>query len=214
MSRSRPPLLRLVMIAAVIATGSASAQPGGASGPDTADLALAWARGGFASPVICRFGDKVGRGLRRVVITAGPRSAARRVDRVTFVDLGASGGTRCHDELGTEEPNVIGSLIIAYTPKRPRSDTPKRDLEQELKNGPLVFDIVAGKLRMGSATEPVESLPDVDFEGGQLRLGVIARGSDEARRLSDFISDRRLQLEVEARDGQHFQMPLAEYERR
>lgn len=210
------PRLRLAAwfaIAASIAASPASAQQGG-GGPDTVDLALAWARGGYASPVICRFGDKVERGIRRVVIGPGPRSALQRVDRVSFVDLGASGGTRCHDELGVEEKNVAGSLLIAYTPKRPRSDTPQRDLEQELKSGPLPFAILGGKLRIGDATQPPESLPEVDFEGGKLWLGIIERGSDDARRLGDFTSERRLRIEVESRDGTRFGMPLVEYERR
>jgi len=201
-------------IAVSIAASSGSAQPGGGSAPDTVDLALAWARGGFASPVICRFGDEVKRGIRRVVIAPGPRSVSRRADRVTFVDLGASGGERCHDELGAEERNVVGTLIITYTPKRPRSDTPQRDIEQELKSGPLSFDIVSGKLRVGDATQPVESLPEVDFEGGKVLLGTIARGSDDARRLGDFASERRLRAGVESRDGTRFEMLLVEYERR
>jgi hypothetical protein len=211
MSRPRFRLAALLAIAASIAASSSAQQ--GAS-PDAVDLALTWARGGFASPVICRFGDKVERGIRRVVIAPGPRSVERRVDRVNFVDLGASGGTRCHDELGVEEKNIVGSLLITYTPKRPRSDTPQRDLEQELRSGPLPFAIVAGKLRIGDATQPVESLPEVDFEGGKLWLGTIERGSDEARRLGDFVSERRLRIEIESRDGVRIAMPLALYERR
>jgi hypothetical protein len=211
---SRPHRFVAVFAIAFLAASAASGQPGTGSGPDTADLALAWARGGFASPVICRFGDEVKRGLRRVVIAPGPRSAARRVDRVTFVDLGAAGATRCHDELGTEEKNVVATLIISYTPKRPRSDTPQRDLEQELKSGPLRFDIVSGKLRVGDATQAAESLPESEFEGGHFLLGMIKRGSDDARRLGDFASERLLRLEIEPRDGPALRMPLAEYERR
>jgi hypothetical protein len=170
---------------------------------------------GTAVPgLAARFGDKVERGIRRVVIGAGPRSVEQRVDRVSFVDLGASGGTRCHDELGVEEKNVAGSLLIAYTPKRPRSDTPQRDFEQELKAGPLPFAIVAGKLRIGDATQPPESLPEVDFEGGKLSLAILERGSDDARRLGDLGGERRLRIEVESRDGTRFGMPLVEYERR
>jgi hypothetical protein len=210
----RPRCAALLAITVSLVANAASGQPGAGGVPDTADLALAWARGGFASPVICRFGDEVKRGLRRVVIAPGPRSAVRPVDRVTFVDLGASGGTRCHDELGAEEPNIVGSLLISYTPKRPRSETPQRDLEQELKSGPLRFDIVSGKLRVGDATQAVESLPEVDFEGGTLLLGNIARGSDDARRLGDFATERRLHLEIEPQDGAGFAMPLALYERR
>lgn len=210
MSRPRSGLVAWLVLAASLAATPALAQ----QGPDTVDLALAWARGGFASPVICRFGDKVERGIRRVVIGPGPRSAPQRVDRVSFVDLGASGGTRCRDELGVEEKNVAGSLLITYTPKRPRSDTPQRDLELEMKSGPLPFAIVAGKLRIGDATVPTESLPEVDFEGGKLSLAIIERGSDDARRLGDLAGERRLRIEVEAPDGTRFGLPLVEYERR
>jgi hypothetical protein len=211
------PRLRLVVpfaIAVLIATPSATAQPSAAAGPDAVDFALGWARGGYASPVVCRFGDEVQRGVRRVVIAPGPRSSAQRVDRITFFDLGATGASRCHDDLGAEEPNVVGTLLISYTAKRPRSDTPQRDIEQELKSGPLVFDVASGRLRIGSAAAAPESLREVDFAGGKLRLGELAPGSDEARRLGDFASPRRLHLDAEAPDGTRVGMPLADFERR
>lgn len=213
MSVPRPKLAALCAIAASLAVSSASAQQG-SGGPDIVDLALGWARGAFASPVVCRFDDKVERGIRRIVIAPGPRSVERRVDRINFVDLGASGGTRCLDELGAEEQNVVGTLFVTYTAKRPRSDTPQRDFDQEMKSGPLAFSIVSGKLRVGSATLPSESLPEVDFEGGKLLLGPVEHGSDDARRLSEFEGERRLRLDAESPSGVRFQMPLVEYERR
>jgi len=210
----RPSLATPLAIAILIATPSATAQPGAGAGPDAVDFALGWARGGYASPVVCRFGEEVQRGVRRVVIAPGPRSSAQRVDRITFFDLGATGASRCHDDLGAEEPNVVGTLLVSYTTKRPRSDTPQRDIEQELKSGPLLFDVESGRLRIGSAASAPESLREVEFAGGTVRLGEVAPGSDEARRLGDFASQRRLHLDAVAPDGTRVGMPLAEFERR
>ena len=207
-------LAALLAVADLLATAPALAQPSASAGPDAVEFALAWARGGYASPVICRFKEDVRRGLRRIVIGPGPRSSAQRVDRIQFFDIGASGASRCHDDLGAEEPNLVGTLLVSYTAKRPRSDTPQRDIEQELKAGPLSFDIVSGRLRIGAATAPPESLPDVDFAGGKLRIGEVAEGSDDARRLGDFTSRRRLRLDVEAPDGTRIGIVVAEFERR
>ena len=204
----------LFALAVLLATTPALAQPSASAGPDAVEFALAWARGGYASPVICRFKEEVRRGLRRIVIGPGPRSSAQRVDRIQFFDIGATGASRCHDDLGAEEPNVVGTLLVSYTAKRPRSDTPQRDIEQELKTGPLSFEIASGRLRIGAATGPPESLPEVDFAGGKIRIGEVAAGSDDARRLGDFASQRRLRLDAEAPDGTRIRMLLAEFERR
>ncbi|MCX5739504.1 MAG: hypothetical protein NTZ61_13605 [Proteobacteria bacterium] len=211
---TRPVPTALLAIAVLLATSPALAQPGAGAAPDAVEFALAWARGGYASPVICRFKEEVQRGLRRIVIGPGPRSSAQRVDRIQFFDIGATGASRCHDDLGAEEPNVVGTLLVSYTAKRPRSDTPQRDIEQELKTGPLSFEIASGRLRIGAATGLPESLPEVDFAGGKLRIGEVAAGSDDARRLGDFASQRRLRLDAEAPDGTRIGMLLAEFERR
>lgn len=210
----RPGPTALLAIAVLLATAPALAQPSANAGPDAVEFALAWARGGYASPVVCRFAAEVQRGLRRIVIGPGPRSSAQRVDRIQFFDIGATGASRCHDDLGAEEPNVVGTLLVSYTAKRPRSDTPQRDIEQELKTGPLSFDIVSGRLRIGAAMAPPESLPEVDFAGGKVRIGEVAAGSDDARRLGDFASRRHLRLDAEAPDGTRVGMLLAEFERR
>lgn len=202
----------LLLAAASLPAGTSTAQSRGA--PDTTDLALAWARGGFASPAVCRFGDRARRGLRRVLITAGPRTSEQRVDRVQFFDLAAKGAERCLDELGAEERNVIGTLYVTHTPKRPRSDTPERDLKQDLERGPLAFPVVRGRLRVGPASAPVEALPEIDFAGGTVKIGVIEPGSDDARRIADVPGLRQLRLEAEAKDGTRIAFPLVEVERR
>ncbi len=73
-----------------------------------------------------------------------------------------------------------------------------------------MFDIASGRLRIGSAAAAPESLPEVDFAGGKLRLGELAPGSDAARRLGDFASPRRLQLDVESPDGTRLGLPLVD----
>jgi len=211
---TRPVPTALLAIAVLLATSPALAQPGAGAAPDAVEFALAWARGGYASPVICRFKEDVQRGLRRIVIGPGPRSSAQRVDRIQFFDIGAAGASRCHDDLGVEEPNVVGTLLVSYTAKRPRSDTPQRDIDQELKAGPLSLEIASGRLRIGAAPAPIESLPEVDFAGGKLRIGEVAAGSDDERRLGDFASRRLLRLDAEAPDGTRIGMLLAEFERR
>jgi hypothetical protein len=205
--RLLPPTLLLLALAA-----AAAAQP--QSGPDAVDLALAWARGGFASPVVCRFGEEVHRGLRRVLVEAGPRTSEQRVNRVQFFDLGARGAERCHDELGADEPNVIGTLLVTHSAKRPRSDTPERDLKQDLQRGPIAYEIVRGRLRVGPAGATPDALRDVDFAGGTLALGPIAPGSDDARRIADLPGSRELRLEAEARDGTRVALPLVEVGKR
>jgi hypothetical protein len=202
----------LAPAAALLLAATGAAQSRGA--PDATDLALAWARGGFASPAVCRFGDRARRGLRRVLIAPGPRTSELRVDRVQFFDLAAKGAERCLDELGAEERNVIGTLYVTHVPKRPRSDTPERDLKQDLERGPLVFPVVRGRLRVGPASAAAETLPEVDFAGGTLRLGLIEPGSDDARRIADVPGLRQLRLEAEAKDGTRIAFPLVEVERR
>jgi hypothetical protein len=194
------------------ACGVAAAQ--GRTGPDAVDFALAWARGGFASPVVCRFADRVQRGLRRVVVAPGPRTSELRVNRVQFFDLEATGAERCHDELGADEPNVVGTLFFTYTARRPRSDTPERDLKQDLERGPLAFEIVRGRLRIGPPAEPPAALRDVDFAGGKLTLGPIAANSDDAKRVADVPGSREVRLVAEARDGTVVAIPLVEMEQR
>lgn len=209
------PLLSSVLLAAAFAwmPAAASAQPRNA--PDAVDFALAWSRGSFASPLVCRFADRVQRGLRRVVIASGPRTSEIRVNRVQLLDLGATGAERCHDDLGKDEPNAVGTLHVTHSARRPRSDTPQRDLEQDLERGPLEFSIVRGRLRIGAAPAAPESLPEVDFAGGTMRIGLIASGSDEARRIADVLpGSRQLSFEIEARDGTRFACPLVEIGRR
>lgn len=182
--------------------------------PDAADFALAWARGSYASPVVCRFPDGAKRGLRRVLIAPGPKTSEQRVDRMQFMDLAAAGAERCADELGAEEPNVVGALYFTYTPRRPNSDTAERDFKHDVESGAVPFEVVRGLLRIGPAGSAADTLKEVDFAGGKLRIATIPPGSDDARRIADLAGGRRLRLEVEAKDGTRLGLALVEVERR
>ena len=200
----------LSIAAALLAAVAAIAAP--TTEPDLVDLVLGWSRGSFRSPLLCTFGGETHQGLRRVVIAAGPPQSERRVDRLTFFDLDAPTAQRCTTTFGGDAPNVIGSLLLGYTSKRPHSDTPKRDFDEELRAGHLDFEIVAGRLRIGPITTAPKELTDHDFSRGNARIAVIAAGSDEARVMQEFGPSRRLRLTLEAPDGTRLEMPLVEFE--
>lgn len=209
-----PAAIASLLLVASLAIAPALSVAQTRSGPDAVDLALAWSRGAFASPVVCRFGERAERGLRRVLIATGPRTSEQRVNRVQFFDLDATGSTGCLDELGAQEPNVIGTLYVTHKSRRPHSDTPERDLKQDLARGPLEYEIVSGRLRVGPASQPSDALRDVDFAGGTLRIGMIEPNSDDARRIGDLPGLRQLRLEAIADDDTHVVVPLVEVGRR
>lgn len=187
--------------------------PAGAA-PDVVDLVLAWLRGGWRSPLLCTFDGQPRQGVRRVVIAPGPPQSERRVARITFTTLEARDAERCRNPLGGDAPNLVGQLIVTYTPKRPRSDTPQRDFEQLLREGRFALEVVRGRLRLGPTSEAPEALPEVDFTGGRAEVGEIPPGSDVARTLVDFGPRRRLWLALESPDGTRIELPLVQFERR
>lgn len=178
------------------------------SGRTVADLALDWARGRFASPLICQFGDKPVRGIRRVLITPGPSHVRPAVDRIVFVDLDVDEASRCFAELKGDVPNVIGSVQIRLLGIR-TADTARRDFREQLrrKQG-FEFGIVSGGLRIRPVSQPPSAGEGVDFRGGRASLRTIEPGSDSARLLADFDSPRKLLLELSATDGTKLSFPL------
>jgi hypothetical protein len=169
-------------------------------------LALDWARGRYLSPVICETDGELVRGGRRLLITPGPRHARPPTDRILFSDLEVPDATRCFDELGVEQPNVLGQLEFRHL-ARARPDTAQRDFKAALRRDRgFEFAIARGTLRI----QPVGSDEprDVDFGGGEARLHAIAPGSDDARLLGDLIGLRKLVLELESPDGTLLRLPL------
>ncbi|HSJ97291.1 MAG TPA: hypothetical protein VLC53_09465, partial [Myxococcota bacterium] len=161
---SRP--LRSRLAAVLLACAAAAGPVPAAAAPDATDLVLHWLRGGWRSPLLCTFAGEPVQGVRRIVIAPGPRQSEQRVDRITFSALDAREAERCRNALGGDAPNLVGNLLVGYTPKRPNSDTPQRDFQQLLKEGRFELEIVAGRLRMGPPAQAPASLPEVDFAGG------------------------------------------------
>lgn len=201
----------LVPLLALALAGSAAPA---LAGPDETDLVLHWLRGGWRSPLVCTFAGEPRRGVRRVVIAPGPPQSERRVDRITFSSLEARDAERCRNPLGGDAPNLVGSLLVGYTPKRPHSDTPQREFEQQLRDGAVRLDVVSGRLRLGAASADPASLPEIDFAGGHAEAGEIPKGSDVARMLVDFGPRRRLWLVLEAPGGTRVELPLVQFEQR
>jgi hypothetical protein len=169
-------------------------------------LALDWARGRYLSPVICETSGELTRGGRRLMITPGPRHARPPVARILFSDLEVPGATRCFDELGSEQPNVVGQLEFRHL-GRSRPDSAERDLKAALRRDKgFDFHVARGTLRIQTVGEPEARA--VDFRGGEVRLHAIAPGSDDARRLGDLVGLRKLLLELEAPDGTRLRLPL------
>jgi hypothetical protein len=172
------------------------------------DLAVDWARGRFASPVVCIFDGEPTRGMRRVAISAGPTHARPRVARVQFKDIEADEATRCTSDLGHSVSNVRGTVEIHLAATQPR-DTAMRDFKSELRrNHGFEYVISSGRLRFDPIGEAPGKTQTVDFQGGTAGLFEIRPGSDAGRLLADFSSPRRVLLTLQAKDGKRLEIPL------
>jgi hypothetical protein len=191
-----------------VAQATSAQRPGPHQEVTVSELALDWARGRFATPVVCQFDGKAVRGLRRILITPGPSHVRPAVDRIVFVDMEVSDASRCVIEIGGEVPNVMGSIQIRL-PSARRPDTARRDFREHLrrKNG-FDFDIVAGGLRLQPVTQPESPARSVDFRGGEATLRTLDMRTDAGRLLAPFDSPRKLMLELSARDGTKLSFPL------
>jgi hypothetical protein len=200
--RVRP--LHLLLVLALQLATSADAQ----NEQTVGDMALDWARGRFATPVICQLADKPVRGIRRILITPGPAHIRPRVAKIVFVDLEVEEASRCFTDLGGDTPNIKGSLQIRLPGNR-RPDTARRDFREQLrrKQG-FEFEITAGGLRIQPVTQPPSPDQGVDFRGGRAYLRGLDPGSDSERVLAHFDSPRKLLLEISARDGTKLAFPL------
>jgi len=172
------------------------------------DFAVDWARGRFASPVVCIFEGEPTRGMRRVTISAGPVHARPRVARVQFKDIEAEEASRCTSDLGHSVSNVRGTVEIHLAATQPR-DTAMRDFKSELRrNHGFEYVISSGRLRFDPIGEAPGKTQTVNFQGGTAGLFEIRPGSDAGRLLADFSSPRRVLLTLEAKGGKRLEIPL------
>jgi len=198
----------MLLAAWLAASGTAQAQaPLGSLNA----MALAWAQGDFRSPLICELDKTPRRALRRIRISAGPRASHRPMDRLVFYDLEAPTETRCHNETGRVEPNIVGTLSIVHESRNDRPDLAEHDFAQELRRtGGFSFRVASGLLRIGEPGAPREELETVDFKGGSLTLRTVKRGSDAYRRLADLPALRKLGMELVAPDATRVELDLVQ----
>jgi hypothetical protein len=188
----------------LLVSGISAAQ----SGPTLQDLAVAWARGSYGSPLICEIDGQPVRGMRRVQIVPAARKGRLTEARVIFVEMDVSADTRCFNDLGEAAPNISGAVRLRL-PGPSREDTAKRDFKQLLRRtGGVEFDVTAGRLRLQAGGAAPESPDTEDFSGGKAFLETVGPGSDSYRLLADFASPRKLSLELRSKKGTLIRLPL------
>jgi len=198
----RPLLLGLAALA-LVAASAASAQPRGPGEAGLADLALVWALGEYAEPVICPLEQGPVRVARTLVIRPRRRAGHRPLDVVEVRPLELPEGVRgpCTNDLGAPEPEMRGVLRIGLS-RHQRPDTAQRDFQQALRrDGGFGFEITGGHLEVQGENGGMRR---VDLEGGTARLEVARRGTDAARLLADVGDRPKRVLTVEAADGDRF----------
>jgi hypothetical protein len=192
----------------LLASATATAQ----SGPDLSDLVVEWARGRYASPVMCELEGSLVRGIRRVII-GGERMPGRTVTlELQFIDMRPGEATRCVNATGRPQPNALGKLQLRL-PGHPHPETAKRDFKQTLKQERgFDFEIAAGRLKLQSVAVPPAEPRVVDFRGGHASIGLVQPATDAERELRDFKSPRKLVLELESPKGDALKLPIFLFE--
>ncbi len=169
--------------------------PASACAEELRDLALSWVLGDYRSPLVCVMDGSPRQALRHVRIQPGPRGG-RPSARLVFHDLEAPPGTSCSGVTGAAEPNVVGTLELAFA-GRSRPDTGDVDFRNALRrDGGFSFRVASGTLRIGPAGAEAASQA-VDLVGTTVWVRAVPPGSDGARRLASFGGRRQLQLELE-----------------
>lgn len=205
-SRSRGFLVVALASAVVLASVARSvrAQSSGMPGSpvDLNLLALDWARGQFRAPMVCQVDGAPRQVLRPVLIAPGTLGVAPPQNRIQFPDSEAPGVTRCTSETGTPERRVGGTLHITIR-GRSRPDTVQRDFDATMRRDRgFEYEIVSGRLRIGTFGEPDAPLREVDFTGGKASFRLVESGSDAERILADFPGRQGYTLEVSAPEGE------------
>jgi len=215
--RSIRAVLAVVHRAAILAVAAACAMTpflavpvARAQGPDLNGIALAWTRGRFFSPVVCEVAGQAGHALRRLVIRPGPEHVHPPVNRVTFFPIEVEGASHCKDPLGGAQPDLRGALQI-HLPGHSRPDLAQSEFKRAMRStGGFDFEILEGRLQVTGWGEEDEPRVE-DFAGGQLRLRTVRPRTDAARVLSGFPGDRKLRMELQARDGEVLTFHLVQY---
>lgn len=207
---------RLGMALALVATAFLGGPTASAQDAPLDQMALAWARGRFASPLICEGPNGLEKTLRRIVVSAGPRHRRPPENRLQLVGIEVEGAERCFATLGGDQPDLEGVLVFQY-PSYGRPDLASHEFQSTLRrDGGFEYRIRTGKLRISDpdAGDEASGAREVDFARGKLRVNAVPPGSDADRVLADFPGARKLTLQLEAPDETRLELHMIQYDQR
>ncbi len=181
---------------------------------DLNGLVVQWAKGSYASPVICTMKrtetteSKSLRGIRRVELDRKLRHGRDLVATLEFVDMEVDDATRCFDATAHAISNLVGKLELRV-PGASHPETARSDFRSLLKRKKgFEFEVIAGKLRAQEVTDPPSTFRPVNVSRATVSLTAISPGMDAARELAEFSSPRKTMLELKLRGGEVWRIPL------
>lgn len=175
-----------------------------AKDPTLGTLALRWTEGAFLAPIVCQTPDGPKRVNRRLRIRKSRRTEYREMNEITFFPLDIEEATRCFTELGNEQPDIRGSLRIAF-PDQIRPDIAQHDFDSALKRaGGFDFAVPSGSLRISGLDAQDGRVLRVDQ--GEVKIYQVRRGTDAARVLADWGDRPKRLLTIEAKDGTRIEL--------
>ena len=178
------------------------------AGPTLQDVAVAWARGSYGSPLICEIDGSPVRGMRRLQITPFVQAGRPTEAKIIFAAMDVEPGTRCFTDLGAAAPNLAGWVRLRLQGKS-HADSVKRDFQQMLKRREGVrFDVSAAQLRIEEPREGDAEWKRVGLRGATAELRLVRPGTDDARLLADFSAPKKLRLEIRDGDNPVVTLPL------
>jgi hypothetical protein len=202
----RSSAMRLAILGTLALTATTSGDASAQSGTTLSHIALAWIVGDYVAPLVCEIDGQPVRALRRVSLRPIVGDGAPTV-RLLFPDPEARGAKRCFSELGPDEPQIAGALVLG-SDLRTGSGTAQREFEQQLRReGGIRFPVKSGRLRIGGWGEGATSR-SVDFTGGTAHFRNITPGQDAARLALELGAQSGLTAEVVAPDGTKIFLPL------
>ncbi len=179
-------------------------------------MALAWSRGRFASPLVCEGPNGLEKTLRRIVVSPGARHRRPPENRIQLLGIEVEGAERCFATLGGDQPDVEGVLLFQY-PSYGRPDLASHEFQSALRrDGGFEYRIRAGRLRIAApdADDEAAGVRQVDFAGGKLGVHAVRPGSDADRVLADFPGARKLTRRLAALDGTQLELHMIQYDQR
>jgi hypothetical protein len=198
-------------IAPLVATAAillAPAVSGAQAQPALSDLVVEWARGRYASPLLCEMDGKLVRGVRRVILRPPASSHHRSSLVIQFIDIKADDASRCVTSTGQPMPNLVGQVELRL-PGSDHPETARRDFKRAMqREHGFDFDVLNGIVRVQTITSPPAPISKVDYRGGRAALRLALPATDAAREMAEFQSPRKLVLSLQPAAGAPIELPI------